>query len=47
MQDLGMKHVVAKFVLRLLLPEQEEHCTAVTNDLAQTATIEPYSLKKL
>ena len=29
MQDLGMKHVVAKFIPRLLLPEQKEHCAAV------------------
>ena len=24
-QDLGVKHVMAKFILRLLLPEQKEH----------------------
>ena len=41
MQDLDMKCVVAKFVLRLLLPEQKEHCAAVANDLIQTATSEP------
>ena len=41
MQDLGMKCVVAKFVLWLLLPEQKEHCAAVANDLIQTATSEP------
>ena len=29
MQDLGMKCIVAKFVLWLLLPEQKEHCAAV------------------
>ena len=28
-QDLGMKHIVAKFVLWLLLPEQKEHRAAV------------------
>ena len=38
MQDLGMKCVVAKFVLCLLLPEQKEHCVAVANDFIQTAT---------
>ena len=41
MQDLGMKHVMAKFVLQLLLPEQKEHRAAVANDLIQTATNEP------
>ena len=39
-QDLGMKRVVAKFVLQLLLPEEKEHCAAVANDLIQTATDE-------
>ena len=28
-QDLGLKHVVAKFVPQLLLPEQTEHRTAI------------------
>ena len=32
MQDLGMKRVVAKFILWILLPEQKEHCAAVAND---------------
>ena len=41
MQDLGTKHVVAKFIPRLILPEQKEHCAAVTNDLIQTATRDP------
>ena len=45
MQDLGMKHVVAKFVLRLLLPEQEEHCAAFADDLIQMDTNEPDFLK--
>ena len=27
-QDLGMKHVMAKFLPRLLLPEQKEHRAA-------------------
>ena len=31
-QDLGMKLVMAKFVLQLLLPEQKEHHTAGAND---------------
>ena len=47
MQDLGMKHVVAKFVLRLLLPEQEEHCAAFADDLIQMDTNEPDFLKKV
>ena len=38
MQDFGMKRVMAKFTLQLLLPEQKEHCAAVANDLIQTAT---------
>ena len=46
-RDLGMKHVVAKFVPWLLLPEQKEHCAAVANDLIQTATNGPDFLKKL
>ena len=29
MQDLGMKHVLAKFILRLLLPKQKERHAAV------------------
>ena len=37
-QDLGMKQVVAKFALGLLLPEQKECCAAVANDLTQTTT---------
>ena len=47
MQDLGMKRVMAKFILQLLLPEQEEHRAAVANDLIQTATNEPDLLKKV
>ena len=47
MQDLGMKRVVAKFVLWLLLPEQKEGYAAVVNDLVQITTNEPYSLKKV
>ena len=47
MQELGMKGVVARFFLWLLLPEQKEHCAAVANDLIQTATNEPHFLKKV
>ena len=47
MQDLGMKCVVAKFVLQPLLPEQKEHCAAVANDLIQTAANKPDVLKKV
>ena len=46
-QDLGMKCVVAKFFLQLLLPEQKEHCAAVANDLIQTTANEPDFLKKV
>lgn len=45
MKDLDMKRVVAKFVLRLLLPEQNEHSAAFANGLLQTATNEPDILK--
>ena len=41
MENLGIKCVVAKFVLLLLLSEQKEHSAAVVNDLIQTATNEP------
>ena len=41
MQDLGMKHVVAKFILQFLLPEQKVHHVVFANDLIQTATNEP------
>ena len=33
MQDLGMKCVLVKFVVLLLLPEQNKHRAAVANDL--------------
>ena len=46
-QDLGMKHIVAKFILWLLLPEQKEHCAVVANDLIQTAASEQDFLKKV
>ena len=45
-QDLGIKLVVAKFGLWLLLPKQRLHLAAV-NDLIQAATSEPVSLKKV
>ena len=46
-QDLGIKHVMAKFVSWLLLPEQKKHRVAVANDLIQTASNEPDFLKKV
>ena len=42
-----MKHVVAKFILQLLLPEQKEHPAAVANELIQTTINEPGFLKKV
>ena len=36
MQDLGIKHVMAKVISWLLLPEQKEHCAAVANDVGRT-----------
>ena len=47
MQDLGMKRVMAEFILQLLLPEQKEHGAAVAIDLIPTATNEPDFLKKV
>ena len=47
MQDLGMKCVMAKFILQLLLLEQKEHHEAVANNLIQTTTNEPDFLKKV
>ena len=47
MQALGMKHVLAKFILQLLLPVQKDHRAAVANDLIQTTTNEPDFLKKV
>ena len=46
-QDLGMKRVLAKFIMQLLLPEQKGHRAAVANDLIQTATNEPDFLEKV
>ena len=46
-QDLGIKRVMAKFVLWPLLPEQKEQRATVANDLIQTATNEPDFLKKI
>ena len=46
MQDLGMKHVMGKFIPWLLLPEQKEHHSALANDLTQTTTNEPDFFKK-
>src|ERR1700729_3035681 len=46
-QDLGMRRVVAKFVARILLPEQKELRATVANDLLQTATNNPDFMKKV
>ena len=46
-QDLGMKHVVAKFIPWLLLPKQKEHRAAVANDSIETTTNEPDFFKVL
>ena len=46
MQDLTMKHVMAKFVPQLLLPEQKEHLIAAANDLIQTTTMNQISLRE-
>ena len=46
-QDLGVKRVVAKFIPRLLLPEQKDHRAAVADDLIQTATNEPDFLQRV
>ena len=46
-QHLGMKNIMIKFVPRLLLPGQKEHCATVANDLIQTAANKPDFLKKV
>ena len=46
-QDLGVKHVGAKFVPWLLPPEQKEHSPAVASDLIQTSIHEQDFLKKV
>ena len=46
-QNLGMKHVMAKFFLQLLLPEQKEPHAAVVNDLIQSITKEPDFIQKV
>ena len=45
--NFGMKCIVAKFILWLLLPEQKEHRAAIANDLIHTATNEPDFPKKV
>ena len=47
MQNLTMKHVVAKFILWLLLPEQKEYDAVVANDMIQPTTNKPDFLKKV
>ena len=47
MQDLGIKHIMAKFIPRLMLPKQKEYYATVANDLIQTDTTEPGFLKKV
>ena len=42
-----MKHVVAKFILWFLLPEQKKHHAAVANDLIKTTNKEPDFLKNV
>ena len=46
MQDLGLKHVVAKVILASAT-EQKEHRAAAANDLIQTTNNEPDFLKKV
>ena len=46
-QNLGMKCIVAKFIPKILLPEQKEHHVAVGNDLIQIATNEQDFLMKV
>jgi len=46
-EDLGNKRVAAKFVLRLLSPEQKEFHAAVAQDLLETANNDPHFLKKV
>ena len=47
-QGLGLNHVMAQFILQLLLLEQREHCATDANDLTQTAAInESHFLEKV
>jgi hypothetical protein len=46
-EDLGMKHVAAKFVPQLLSQEQKEFRTEVAQDLLETANNDPDFLKKV
>ena len=46
-RDLGMKRVMAKFFLWLLLPQQKEPRATVANDLIQTAADEPDFFQKV
>ena len=47
LQDLGIKYVMAKLILCLLLPEQKEHGAPVANDFIQTAANKLDFLKKI
>ena len=47
MPDLGIKCILAKFVLWLLLSEQKDQRAAVANDFIQTTTNESDFLKKV
>jgi hypothetical protein len=46
-QDLDKKHLVAKFVPRILSQEQKEFCTGVAQDLCETANNDPDFPKKV
>ena len=46
-QNFDMKCIIAKFIPRLLLPEQKGHRAAATTALIQTATNEPDFPKKV
>jgi hypothetical protein len=47
MEDLGMKHVVPKFVLWLLSQQQKKFHDEVAQDLLDTSNNDPHFLKQV
>jgi len=45
--DLNMHRVAAKFVPRLLIPEQKEHCIAICQELRQHALDDPSFMSRV
>jgi len=47
MCDLNMHRIAAKFVPRLLTPEQKEHCVAICQELCQRAVDDPSFMSRV